>query len=77
MKADMLDKIDYNKVMEFYKNRFADASDFTFILVGNVDTKQLLRLSSSTWVHCLLPSETKNSAIQAWPSAKDTLKTTS
>ena len=36
MKADMLDKIDYNKVMEFYKNRFADASDFTFILVGNV-----------------------------------------
>ena len=39
MKADMLDKIDYNKVMEFYKNRFADASDFTFILVGNVDTK--------------------------------------
>lgn len=39
MKADMLDKIDYNKVMEFYKNRFADASDFTFILVGNVDAK--------------------------------------
>lgn len=39
MKADMLDKIDYNKVMELYKNRFADASDFTFILVGNVDTK--------------------------------------
>ena len=39
MKADMLDKIDYNKVMELYKNRFADASDFTFILVGNVDAK--------------------------------------
>ena len=39
MKADMLDKIDYNKVMELYKNRFADASDFTFILVGNIDEK--------------------------------------
>ena len=25
--------------MELYKNRFADASDFTFILVGNVDAK--------------------------------------
>lgn len=39
IKADMLDKIDYNKVMELYKNRFADASDFTFILVGNIDEK--------------------------------------
>lgn len=39
MKADMLDKIDYNKVMELYKDRFADASDFTFILVGNIDEK--------------------------------------
>lgn len=77
MKADMLDKIDYNKVMELYKNRFADASDFTFILVGNVDAKQLLRLSNSTWVHCQLPSETKNSAIQVWLSAKDTSKITS
>ncbi len=77
MKADMLDKIDYNKVMELYKNRFADASDFTFILAGNVDAKQLLRLSNSIWVHCQLPSETKNSAIQVWLSAKDTSKITS
>lgn len=38
LKADMLDEIDYNKVMSLYKDRFADASDFTFILVGNVDT---------------------------------------
>ncbi len=37
MKADMIDKIDYQKCMELYKDRFKDASDFTFILVGNVD----------------------------------------
>ena len=29
MKADMVDKIDYTKVMEMYKDRFKDASDFT------------------------------------------------
>ena len=37
MKADMVDKIDYAKVMEMYKDRFKDASDFTFYFVGNID----------------------------------------
>ena len=37
VKAETLDKIDYNKVMELYMNRFADASDFTFVMVGNID----------------------------------------
>lgn len=32
MKADMVDKIDYTKVMEMYKDRFKDASDFYFHL---------------------------------------------
>lgn len=37
MKADMVDKISYEKCMALYKDRFKDASDFTFILVGNID----------------------------------------
>ncbi len=37
LKAEMFDKVDYNRIMELYKDRFADASDFTFILVGNID----------------------------------------
>ena len=37
VKADMIDQIDYDKLLEMYKNRFEDASDFTFILVGNID----------------------------------------
>ena len=37
VKAETLDKIDYNRVMELYKDRFADASDFTFVMVGNID----------------------------------------
>lgn len=38
LKADMVDKIDYDKIMSMYQDRFKDASDFTFIFVGNVDT---------------------------------------
>ena len=40
VKADMIDKIDDQKVMEMYKDRFADASDFTFIMVGNINVDQ-------------------------------------
>ena len=38
--VDMIDKIDYQKCMDLYKDRFKDASDFTFILVGNVDLEK-------------------------------------
>jgi len=31
------DNIDYEKAMKFYNERFADASDFTFFIVGNYD----------------------------------------
>lgn len=34
---DDLDKIVYDKAIQIYKERFADASDFTFVFVGNVD----------------------------------------
>ena len=30
-----MEKIDFEKAFEFYKTRFADASDFTFFFVGN------------------------------------------
>lgn len=33
-----LDSLDITKSLNFYKDRFADASDFTFIFVGNIDS---------------------------------------
>ena len=41
LKADMMDKMDYDKILSMYNDRFKDASDFTFILVGNVDVEQM------------------------------------
>lgn len=37
LQPEMVDNIDYDRILEMYKDRFADASDFTFFLVGNVD----------------------------------------
>lgn len=36
---EMLDKIDQDKAIEIYKERFANPADFTFIFVGNIDPK--------------------------------------
>lgn len=37
LKVKMLDEIDLQKSFSIYKNRFADAGDFTFVFVGNID----------------------------------------
>ncbi len=36
-----LEKIDLDKALAFYKDRFGDASDFTFVIVGAVDAAKL------------------------------------
>lgn len=41
MKVDMVDKIDYVKVMEMYKDCFKDVSDFIFIFVGNIKLEEV------------------------------------
>jgi zinc protease len=35
-----LEEADYNRLHYIYRDRFADASDFTFIFVGNIDLKK-------------------------------------
>ena len=37
----MVDQIDYDRILEMYKDRYKDASDFTFYLVGNVNLEQM------------------------------------
>ncbi len=38
LSAATFKEVDPNKALAFYKDRFANAGDFTFVLVGNVDT---------------------------------------
>lgn len=38
---EVVQKIDLDKALAVYKDRFADASDFTFVFVGNVELERL------------------------------------
>lgn len=40
IKSDMIDQINYDRLMEMYKDRYKDASDFTFIFVGNINVEK-------------------------------------
>lgn len=39
--AEQVKSIDKNRALEIYKDRFADASDFTFTIVGSFDEKEI------------------------------------
>ena len=41
MKPEMVDQIDYDRILEMYNDRFKDASDFTFYFVGNIDVEKM------------------------------------
>ena len=41
MTVDEIPKMDLEKSLAFYRDRFADASDFTFVLVGNLDLEKI------------------------------------
>jgi zinc protease len=41
MTVDEIPRMDLEKSMAFYKERFAEAGDFTFIFVGNLDLEQM------------------------------------
>ena len=44
---EMLARIDLEKAMKIYKDRFADAGDFTFVIVGNVAADKLKPLAET------------------------------
>ena len=41
-----VDKINYDRILEMWADRFADASDFTFLFLGNIDEAQIRELST-------------------------------
>jgi zinc protease len=41
---EVLDEVDYDKGFQLAKERFADASDFTFFITGNIDKEQVKSL---------------------------------
>jgi zinc protease len=50
--AQVLQQADYNRAYEIFADRFADASDFTFVIVGAVDLESLTPLVAQ-WLGAL------------------------
>lgn len=44
--SQALNKMDIEESMQFYKERFADAGDFTFIFVGNFDPEKMKQMAT-------------------------------
>ena len=40
-----VDQVNYDRILEIYADRFADASDFTFFFIGNINEDQIRELS--------------------------------
>ena len=45
MNTEFLEDIEFEKIEEVYTDRFADASDFIFVIVGNMDAEEVKVLS--------------------------------
>lgn len=41
MNVELLKEVDFKSLEPIFRNRFADASDFTFVIIGNVKTDEL------------------------------------
>ena len=41
LRADDVNSIDYDRILEIYNDRFCDAGDFVFVIVGNIDIDTL------------------------------------
>ena len=61
LKPEDLDKVDYAKAMEMYKDRFRDPNNFTFYFVGNINEEAFTRM-----VEQYLASLKKNKRKESW-----------
>jgi len=58
--ADRIGELDLDRALAFYRDRFADASDFTFVFVGNVNPDSLRPLAAR-WLGAL-PTTSRDDA---------------
>ena len=75
LKSSDFDNINYNRVIDMYKERYADASDFVFTFVGNVD-KDSIRPLLEQYLAALpsLNRKEKADEKQVTPFAKGKIK---
>ena len=62
LNSDLLDHVSLDKVMEIYRERFANPGDFTFLFVGNIDpADKQVRESICQWLGGLQTTKKRES----------------
>lgn len=69
---EMMDAADYDRAYELFKERFSDAGDFNFYLVGNIDEAQVQEFAKKYLAS--LPSTGKKEMYQVNPWREDSNK---
>ncbi len=73
MTQDLVEKLGKSESEEAFRQRFADASDFTFIFTGDFDQEQLLELAA-TYLATLPSANSKESALWQEPAFPEGIK---
>lgn len=72
LSEEAIQSVDIGKALEFYQDRFADASDFTFVLVGNFEP-QAIKPLVMTWLGGLPSTRREESWRDVFPKRPETV----
>ena len=70
VKASSIDKVSYDRVLQIYKERFSNASNFKMIIMGNIELSQLQPLLEQ-YIASLPAAGKKESFVKSYPDVRN------
>lgn len=70
VKASSIDKVNYDRVLQIYKERFSNASNFKMIIMGNIELSQLQPLLEQ-YIASLPATGKKESFVKSYPDVRN------
>lgn len=70
VKASSIDKVSYDRVLQIYKERFSNASNFKMIIMGNIELSQLQPLLEQ-YIASLPATGKKESFVKSYPDVRN------
>ena len=70
VKASSIDKVNYDRVLQIYKERFSNASNFKMIIMGNIELSQLQPLLEQ-YIASLPATGKKETFVKSYPDVRN------
>lgn len=70
VKASSIDKVSYDRILQIYKERFSNASNFKMIIMGNIELSQLQPLLEQ-YIASLPATGKKESFVKSYPDVRN------